>query len=140
MRDIYVFIIILIVSTVTSCVRTDEGPIDLYYKYVNKSSYDVWLEVYSEYDKISPNNATIVKDDSVTITYTVPAPPDDLFFLDSYFVVSFKFLSDPEKCLTYSGTIVDSLDDPRSTMALEPVPAYVYIIDDSLLFKADTCQ
>lgn len=138
----YIFVIMTILfgtMNLMSCgVCNDCEPVAWHYKYINKSTYDVELEVKSDYDNdnISQNTATIVKDDSVTITYTVGAPPDYLFFLDSSFVVKFKFLSEPEKCLTYSGAIVDSLDDPRSEWYVD-----VYTIDDSLYFKADyTCQ
>jgi hypothetical protein len=55
----------------------------------------------------------------------------------------FQFLGETPTCITFSGAIVDSLDDIRlSTNFLNPQisSGYVYLIDSALLAKSVPCN
>lgn len=130
-------ILILIIFAVVnySCSCEDCDPVDVPYTYLNASAYELELTVEIPNEIIYLEATNIQPGDSAVIVYSMPELEDVVY--TERLSVSIGFLSDPEKCVVYSGEILDLDDDPRSN--LSTFRHHAYAIDDSLYLKAGSC-
>lgn len=117
----------------------DCTPTDIGYLYVNQCSTALAIAFESPYREIEKDYAEVTSGDSIVFMFTVPSPPDEMFFLDSTFSVYLTLMLDSTLCLEFVGPILND-SDPRSENTPWNSSEYIYIIKNELFLNAGNCE
>ena len=120
----------------TACEVETTGPDpQTSWQFVNATGADVLLQVTELGNSLPPSKDTIKAFSTLSYKYG-----DSFPYNGPHVSATFQFFGSSKSCLTFSGAVVDSVDDIRLAKNFIGSSGYVYTIDSALLAKVVPCN